>query len=317
MIEWYDLNARHEAAILWFGAFLIYALAASSGVRQSVLGLLKVLGHRTVLTSFIGLLLVVTALTTVAVCVGRFAGFWETLPVVTVFVWTLTSGVGLLLNFNNFLEKDGEFKRACAVLTPAAVIAALMNIGILSFWWEIALLPLLGILSVILAYSDSKDRLHQLHRTVKMALLSYTLMVVALAIRNLVADPGTWKPLVQAGLMPIWLTLGTLPYIRLLMLVERWRFRFRCPSKTVSSSDYGSDWPLVVDSAKLCCKHNAVWVEVNGKKYGLNGSAGTLLPRWGHTCSDVTEIQKDHPDIEGIKVSTHRLLRDGFALEGQ
>ena len=317
MIEWYDLNARHEAAILWFGAFLIYALAASSGVRQSVLGLLKVLGHRTVLTSFIGLLLVVTALITVAVCVGRFAGFWETLPVVTVFVWILTSGVGLLLNFNNFLEKDGEFKRASAVLTPAAVIAALMNIGILSFWWEIALLPLLGILSVILAYSDSKDRLHQLHRTVKMALLSYTLMVVALAIRNLVADPGTWKPLVQAGLMPIWLTLGTLPYIRLLMLVGRWRFRFRCPSKTVSSSDYGSDWPLVVDSAKLCCRHNAVWVEVNGKKYGLNGSAGILLPRWGHTCSDVTEIQKDHLDIEGIKVSTHRLLRDGFALEGQ
>ena len=142
-------------------------------------------------------------------------------------------------------------------------------------------------------------------------------MVVALAIRNLVADPGTWKPLVQAGLIPIWLTLGTLPYIHLLMLVERWRFRFRCPSKTVSSSDYGSDWPLVVDSAKLCCKHNAVWVEVNGKKYGLNGSAGTMLPRWSHACSDVAEIQKDHPDFEGIKVSTHRLLRDGFALEDQ
>ena len=192
-----------------------------------------------------------------------------------------------------------------------------MNIAILSFWWEVALLPLLGILSVILAYSDSKDRPHHLYRTVKMALLSYTLMVVALAIRNLVADPGTWKPLVQAGLMPILLTLGTLPYIRLLMLVERWRFRFRCPSRTVSSSDYGSDWPLVVDSAKLCCKYNAVWVEMNGKKYGLNGTAGTLLPRWGHTCSDLAEIQKDHPDLEGIKVSAHRLLRDGFALEDQ
>ena len=317
MIEWYDLNARHEAAILWFGAFSIYALAASSGVRRSILGLLKVLGHRAVFTSFIGFLLVVGALTTVAVCAGRIAGFWETLPIVTVSVWTVTSGVGLLLNFNDFLGKDGEFKRASAVLTPAAVIAALMNIAILSFWWEVALLPLLGILSVILAYSDSRDLPHHLNRTVKMALLSYTLIVVALAIRNLAVDPGTWKPLVQAGLMPIWLTLGTLPYIRLLMLVERWRFTFRCPSRMVSSGDYGSDWPLVVDSAKLCCKHNAVWVEVNGKTYGLNGSARTLLPRWGNICSDVVEIQKDHPDIEGIKISTHRLLRDGFELEDQ
>lgn len=302
---------------MWFGAFLIYALAASSGVRQSVLGLLKVLGHRTVFTLFIGFLFVVAALTTVAVCVGRIAGFWETLPVVTVSVWTVTSGVGLLLNFDNFLGKDGEFKRASAVLTPAAVIAALMNIAILSFWWEVALLPLIGILSVVLAFSDSKDRPNRLNRTVKMVLLSYTLMVVALAIRNLVTDPGTWKPLVQAGLMPIWLTLGTLPYIGLLMLVEQWRFTFRCPSRTVSSGDYGSDWPLVVDSAKLCCKYNAVWVEVNSKKYGLNGSARTLLPRWGHTCSDVVEIQRDHPDIEGIKVSSHRLLQDGLALGGQ
>ena len=315
MIDWYDLNARHEAAILWFGALFIYSLAASSGVRQSVLGLLKILGHRTILMSFIGFLLVVTALATVAVCLGGIVDLWETLPIVTVCVWTVSSGVGLLLNFSNFLEKGGEFKRAGAVLTPAATIAALTNIAILSFWWEFALLPFLGILSVTFAYYDSKDQGHLLYSTVKTALMSYTLLVVAVAIKSLVDDPSTWKALVQAGLMPIWLTLGALPYIRLLILVEQWRFRFRCPSKTIQSTDYGSGWPLTVDSAKLCCKHSAVWIEVNGKKYGLNGTASTLLPRWGHTCSDLTEIWKNHPDLKGTKVSIHRLIQDGLALE--
>ena len=317
MVDWYDLNARHEAAILWFGALLIYALAASSGVRQSVLGLLKILVHRTILTSFMGLLLVVTALAAVAVCLGRIVDLWETLPVVTVSVWFVSSGVGLLLNFDNFLEKDGEFKRASAFLTPATIIAALMNIAILSFWWEVALFPLLGILSVIFAYYDSKDQSHQLYSAVKTALLLYTLIVVALAIKNLVEDPSTWKPLVQAVLMPILLTFGALPYIHLLILFERWRFSFRCPSRIVSSTDYGSDWPFIVDSAKLCRKYSAVWVEVDGRKYGLNGTAKTLLPRWGHTCSDLAEIWKDHPQYEGIKVSIHRLLQDGLALDGR
>ena len=315
MIDWHDLNARHEAAILWFGALSIYSLAASSGVRQSVLGLLKILGHRTILMSFMGFLLVVTALATVAVCVGRIVDLWETLPIVTVCVWTVSSGAGLLLNLRNFLEKDGEIKRAGAVLTPAAIIAALTNIAILSFWWEFALLPLLGILSVTFAYYDSKDQGHLLNSTAKTALMSYTLLVVAVAIKSLVNDPSTWKALVQAGLMPIWLTLGTLPYIRLLILVEQLRFRFRCPSKTIRSTDYGSGWPLTVDSAKLCCKHSAVWIEVNGKKYGLNGTASTLLPRWGHTCSELSEIWKDHPSLEGIKVSISPLIQDGLALE--
>ncbi len=317
MIDWYDLNARHEAAILWFGALFICLLAASSGVRQSVLGILKTLGHQTTLTLFIGLLWVTAALATVAVCLGRIAGLWETLPIVTVSVWFVSSGVGLLLNSDNLREKGGKLKRASAVLTPAAIIAAFTNIAILSFWWEVALLPLLGILGVILAYYDSKDRSHQVYSYVKMVLMLYTIIIVVLAIKNLVEDPSTWKPLVQAVLMPIWLTFGALPYIHLLTLIERWGFSFLCTSKTVSSADYGNDWPLIVDSAKLCCKYGAVWVEVNGRKYGLNGTAKALLPSRGYTCSDLTEIWKDHPQHEGIKVSIHRLLHDGLDLDGR
>ena len=219
------------------------------------------------------------------------------------------------MRFPNFLKKDGEFKRASAVLTPAAIIAALTNVAILPFWWEVALLPLLGILSILFAFYDSKDRGHRVHGFVKAALVSYTLVIVSLSIKSIVQDPGTWKGLAQAVSMPVWLTLGTLPYIRFLILFGQWRFRFRCPSMTVSSTDYGKDWPLTVDSAKLCCKRGAVWVEVDGRKYGLHGFADALLPKWGHTCSDLSEIWKDDPHLRGAKVNTYRLLKDGLALE--
>ena len=47
--------------------------------------------------------------------------------------------------------------------------------------------------------------------------------------------------------------------------------------KTVTVKEYGPNWPLTVDSAKLCCKYPAVWVEVNGRKYWLNGSAEATI----------------------------------------
>ena len=71
----------------------------------------------------------------------------------------------------------------------------------------------------------------------------------------------------------------------------------------------------MVDSAKLCAKHGAVWVEVNSKKYGVNGWSTTLLKGWGHTCLDLEEIWKDDPTVKGLKISPHRLIQDGQVLE--
>ncbi len=315
MIEWFDLNARHEAATLWIGTFLIYAVAWSSDVRKSCFGLLKTLSHGSLLLWFMGLILVVASLATALVGAGRAIGFWEILPVVTVTLWTAGSGAKLLMNFDNFLKKDGEFRRVCSVLTPATIVAALANIGVLHFWWEVALFPLLALFTIIFVYYESRERERYMYNGARAVLILYTLAIVSLALVNIVDQPNTWKSLMQALVLPLCLTIGTLPYIRFLISVERWQFRFRCPSKAVNSTEYGDDWPLTVDSSKLCCKYMAVWVEVNRKMYGLNGTATSLLPNWGHTCFDLTEIWKDDPHIKGAKVSVHRLIQDGLALD--
>lgn len=120
-------------------------------------------------TLLAGFLFVVAALPTGAVSLGRVIDFWDTLTIVTVSVWIVSSGLGLLLNLADFLQKDGEFKRAGAVLTPAAIISALMKIAILPFWWEFALFPCLGILSILFAHHDSKDQGHPLYKSAKTA----------------------------------------------------------------------------------------------------------------------------------------------------
>lgn len=201
------------------------------------------------------------------------------------------------------------------MVTPATVLVALTSIAILPFWWEIGLLPVLAALSIIAVYCAGKADYQQVSYVAVRLLALYTIAIVSLAVKDVITEFTTWKALAQAALLPIWLTVGVLPYIRCLVLFERWRFLFRCPGKTVTSTDYGQEWPLIVDSARLCAKHSAVWVEVNGRKYGVNGASKTMLPSWGHTCFDFEEIWRDHPTIDGVKVGIHRLIQDGLALE--
>ena len=234
---------------------------------------------------------------------------------ISVVIWGFTSGMGILLNYDKFLRGEGEFRRAAAVVTPATVLVALTSIAILPFWWEIGLLPVLAVLSIIAVYCAGKVDYQQVSHVVVSLLVAYTIAIVSLAVKDVITDLTTWKALAQAALLPIWLTVGTLPYMRCQVLFERWRFLFRCPSKTVRSTDYGQDWPLIVDSARLCAKHGAVWVEVNRRKYGVNGTSKTMLPSWGHSCFDFDEVWKDHPTINGVKVGIHRLIQEGLALE--
>lgn len=315
MIEWYDLNARHEAMFLWLGGILLFTMAKSGGVRKSILRLLKSFIRPVILGPVLGLFIVVAGLAIAAVTFGRTVGLWEIWPVISVVIWGVTSGMGILLNYDKFLRREGEFRRATAVVTPATVLVAFTSIAILPFWWEIGLLPVLAVLSIIAVYCAGKvDHLQVSHVSVSL-LAAYTIAIVSLAIKNIITDPTTWTAVSQAALLPIWLTVGTLPYMRCLVLFERWRFLFRCPSKTLRSTEYGQDWPLIVDSARLCAKHGAVWVEVNGRKYGVNGASKAMLPSWGHSCFDFEEVWRDHPVIDGVKIGIHRLIQDGLSLE--
>ena len=158
-------------------------------------------------------------------------------------------------------------------------------------------------------------------------LLAYVGGLIFSVIADVAGDVSTWRSPIQAILMPIVLTVGTLPYIQLLVLVERFRFRLGAKCRTVRASEYGEDWPLTIDSAKLCCRFRAVWVEVNGKKYGVNGTASPILKKYGYASLELKDIWRDHPDKWKLaensgadgewKVSIHRLIQDGLALESR
>ncbi len=87
---------------------------------------------------------------------------------------------------------------------------------------------------------------------------------------------------------------------------------------------------FMVDSAKLCYKLGPVLVELNGKRFGMNGPAMPMLRKHGRVFLDPNEILRDPPDrwkwtevsencgVEmNWKVSAYRLPRDALALGHQ
>ncbi len=263
----------------------------------------------------VGLLANVAFLTIFAVVIGRKFGLWQTLPVVTATVWAITTGVSLFSLLQKLYEDDNTFSsRAVALLGPSSILAAFMGVEVLSFLGELILLIVLTFLVLVVTLNRSNSL-----TTVCSVLLS---VYVAGSISKVIFDwgsPETMQALKQSILLPTWLAIGTLPYIRLLVVVERVRFSRGAKCKTVRAIDYGSDWPLTVASAKLCCRAQAVWVEVNGRKYGVNGLADGLLKRCGHACFEPNDIWRDYPDGEAAspKVSIGRLIQEGLALERQ
>ena len=261
------------------------------------------------------------------VVVGRNVGLWETLPIVAAIVWASTAGFSLLLDLGDLLRGDNAFgKRVVRLLGPPTVVAEIVSVSILALWLELLLVPVLAVLA-ILVYANRNTSATVIASAL---LLLYVGGLVFEVIAGLVGDQGTWRFPTQAVLLPIVLTVGTLPYIQLLVLMERLRFRRGAKCRTVRSSEYGEDWPLTVDSARLCCRFRAVWVEVNGKKYGVNGTASPILEKYGYASLELKDIWRDHPDkwklaeVSGPdgsdvewKVSIHRLIQDGLALESQ
>ena len=148
----------------------------------------------------------------------------------------------------------------------------------------------------------------------KALLIVYLAALIWLAAKGVFQNPNAWEVLVQTFWVPAFLTIGALPYLKLVMVGDKMQFDLSAGRKSVRSGDYGSSWPLTVNSATLCCKFGAVWVEVDRKKYGLNGNSKAMLFQYGHACFDLEEIWREHPD-GGRKADIGSLIRDGLALE--
>lgn len=318
MIEWYDLNSRQQAAVFWTLVALLLVLLKSTDVRDSVGGLLRSFFRPTIFLSTSGLLVVTAVVSVSAVYLGRSLGAFETPPVVTSIVWACTAGITLMVT--KIGRSNGEMFAVRALtktVAPATLLSILLNFSVMGIWWEISTFPFITALGILAVFASLKEKYAQVARALNRVFVIWTLAMLVRAVYSLIHKPGAWTSLVESVTYPLLLTVGTLPYIYSIAQHDRLRFILGCVSRKITAEEYGDRWPLTVERAKLCCRHSAVWVKVNRKRYGVNGMSYGLLERYGFRVHQLEEIWRPNPAIEGSRVSIGPLIEDGLKLENR
>ena len=327
MLEFYDLNARHTATIIWGTLLIFYAFFSSGEVRRSFLRVLRAILNPSMALVIIGLICNVSIIVALWTGVGRHFGFWETIPLVTSSFWVAMTGFSLLALLSEIIQRDKALRnRVMSTVAPATILAGVLGFAILPFWCELIMTPTVSLVAIAW---HRQERIGK-SQVPKITLLICVAGLISWAMVDLVRHPIHVISLIQGILLPVVLMLGTVPYIQILVMSEKFQFSARTKSKRVASVGYGSNWPLSTSSAKLCRNSGAVWVEANGSKYCLNGLAQTLLTARGYDWRDLNEIWLDqihetdrHTSLttaeepNQLKVNIWPLLYDGLDLEGK
>jgi hypothetical protein len=78
----------------------------------------------------------------------------------------------------------------------------------------------------------------------------------------------------------------------------------------VSQDDLGDDWPLTVPNGRIECRDGLhIVIRTDRGLYPLNGSAAS-----SGRYHDLIDIWRDHPDVDGMRVSLAPLLEIGREL---
>ncbi|TGB68862.1 MULTISPECIES: DUF2511 domain-containing protein [unclassified Escherichia] len=88
-------------------------------------------------------------------------------------------------------------------------------------------------------------------------------------------------------------------------------------SKEIDGAAYGDQWPLSFEKAKVSCVNRAyafVYDIKTDDRYPLNGMAVDAVKSGKMEGSNLDDVWKDDPEIDGVKISISPLIDAATAL---
>src|SRR4029077_9672369 len=135
----------------------------------------------------------------------------------------------LLFHSEQVLERDDFFRRKVArALRLTVVIEVYVNLVVLPLIVELALVPIVTFLAMTSAYAASDERLEPAKKLVDGLLTSIGFVLLAFVTVKLARDPSQLNETDGLRfLLPVWISLGVLPYIYLVALYAGYDSAFR------------------------------------------------------------------------------------------
>jgi len=207
------MNNRELATVLWTGVVVVAILigcAVNSNVRSSVGGVLR---------AFLMPVIVVPFGIMIAYCWGlvRLAsafGFWKEPLLTATLFWFVTSAI--VLFFNGADAGPGFVRRkALQVLGATVLVEFFMNLFVMNLVLEILLQPWVFVWVGIELVAKNNPEQQPAAKVATFLLAATGIGIAGYGVIGLIEN---WGPVLslQTGLefaLPIWLTLGVLPFI--------------------------------------------------------------------------------------------------------
>lgn len=207
-------NNRQWAFLFWVLVLVVFLLLRRD-TRSSVGGALRLLVSPKLLVPILGFVGLVGAL----VVAARRLGLWEPDLTADTVMWLLTAGAVLFGSFDK-ASTESHFvrRRALETFRVSAFVEVLAEVFVLTLPAEVILQPAFALLGGMSVVAEQKKE----HRPVK-RLVDFLIAVAgwALLLYVVVSLIDNWGALDKSHLvrqfaMPVWLTIGVLPFIYLL-----------------------------------------------------------------------------------------------------
>lgn len=217
-------NNRQWASIFWITALAVFVLARRE-TRASTVNVLRAATSAKILVPLALLLGWVVGLA----YVGSRVGIWGPDRVTDTVFWFVTAGLVLFGRFDKVSHEPHFVRRTTvATLELSALVEVLSELFVLTLAAELILQPAFGVLGGMSVVAAQKPEHRPAKRLVDGVIVVASALLLVYVTVSLVSN---WESVDKADLLqqfalPVWFTIGVLPYIYLVGLLAAYELAF-------------------------------------------------------------------------------------------
>lgn len=217
---------NREWALLFWALVSLTIVVSRRDLRPDFARMLRLALGRRILPLLFGLI----CWTVMQAWLGYRVGIWDFTLITDTTIWFMTVGVVLFINLENTHKKQNFFRREVAAVIGANVLIEFyVDVYVLSFIAELLLQPLLLFLGILSLVAKSEERTRVVGKLSDALLALGGMLLVVNATVHVFSG---WRDLQVGALLrelslPVWLTVGILPYIYLLGLYAAYQVAFQ------------------------------------------------------------------------------------------
>lgn len=225
------MNNREKAILIWL-AIAVAAALWSREIRVAFWGVAKAFVH----PKIVGPLLAFVGWTVGLVVAAEAVGLWAPDVRNDTVVWFVTAGFAMFISASKVTEDRfirTAVRRSIAATVFVETFVNLEDFGLIA---ELVLTPVLVLIGAMAVVSETKEEFAPVRRLLNALLSAFGSFVLVYVLVRLIGDFDVGHT-ARAFALPVWLTVGSLPFIYPLGLFAEYeqafmRINFQAPDRT-------------------------------------------------------------------------------------